>query len=274
MVRNNNGMITLQMLKDVLHTNSKVNELLLVYHGIKPSMRIIVDKEQPIQDICASLHIPCVTAPFKIQPTDSHQPYSHKAVLALEGLSLVYIGTTAQLACEAEQRMDHKALGDALGYPSCCSDFFVAHATQQQQHDNDFFEPLLKEHDNTKQTVYDWKINPFIRLADYTLISHIPCCLHCEASQKIAQSYLYTLQQLRPEWCVALEQISRWSVLFIPQQATYFLKHVQQAKAQHVMSTKQDADAEWLQHNALHIIDKHTIKTQDVKRGYLLHYDG
>jgi hypothetical protein len=133
---------------------------------------------------------------------DACNPYSTKAIgkivlsetdasqtekLKAEERHLCYISKDAGLARRAmlaEKSQDHLLLGELLGYPSCCSRFFVSNLGPELASRMDFVMPAIQ---NTRHIASAAKpdasvMNIFVRYFDMHLLSHAPCSFCCVKS--------------------------------------------------------------------------------------------
>ncbi|MDP6599994.1 MAG: DUF483 domain-containing protein, partial [Candidatus Woesearchaeota archaeon] len=98
------------------------------------------------------------------------------------GLYHIYISKDADKAKFLkllENRNDDKAIGELLGYPKCCVDFFMENREKQQKIQNDYILPAL---DNSQGFKFPFYTNYAIRYFDITLLSHFPHSFYCEES--------------------------------------------------------------------------------------------
>jgi len=123
----------------------------------------------------------------------------------------------AQLAKHYHAISDHANLGQLLGYPKCCLDFFCKHVEEASQKNMDFILYALAD---TKQ--YDFYTNKALRYFDIAIISHFPCSLNCPASISIAQKNLYFLQEEHPQIATFFEKHLKSMVIYTEDQGIFF----------------------------------------------------
>jgi hypothetical protein len=116
-------------------------------------------------------------------------------------------------------------MGQLLGYPTCCCEYFVAHTPKQQKTNNDYVAPLLKHH--THDQCYQWQTNVFMRYGDFVLLSHFPCSLQCEQSKVLAQSYHECLVDIRATYIKTLTAMLKLPVVYTEDQGVFFLQQSQ-----------------------------------------------
>jgi predicted transcriptional regulator len=100
---------------------------------------------------------------------------------------------------EAEQEMQgpdgHEVIGELLGFPKCCRDYFNEYFIEKQ-----FKDPMYESACNTAgvekvegnphhlkvPNPHD-KINPMWRYFGWSFITHLPCSLDCDRSKEVAE---------------------------------------------------------------------------------------
>ena len=123
----------------------------------------------------------------------------------------------AQLAKYYYAGSDHTKLGPLLGYPKCCSEFFLEHFKQASEKNMDF---ILYALFDIRQ--YDFYNNRAMRYFDISLISHFPCSLDCQASQAIAKERLLFVRKEHPEIAAFFEKYLRSMVIYTESQGVFF----------------------------------------------------
>jgi hypothetical protein len=109
----------------------------------------------------------------------------------------------------AWQQMNNDTIGELLGYPKCCRDWFK-HYWQE----NNYIDDILAMYENSNfSTDGPWQLNFFYRYMGVRLVSHMPCSFNCEDSLKIATSNLNLFKELGYEEEVKwIEEILNWPV--------------------------------------------------------------
>ncbi len=133
-----------------------------------------------------------VVSPFKVIPFQQNG-YSEGGLRVnlddlRSGMRFVYVSAdekSAHLACLFDVRLDDERLGQILGYPSCCIDYFKQR-----------FSP-----ENVDLSIIDYEplIDISHRKEGYCLLSHFPCSSHCLRSVEIAQGGLKILEKFWPQ---------------------------------------------------------------------------
>jgi hypothetical protein len=105
--------------------------------------------------------------------------------------------------------MNNDTIGELLGYPKCCRDWFK-HYWQE----NNYIDDILAMYENSNfSTDGPWQLNFFYRYMGVRLVSHMPCSFNCEDSLKIATSNLNLFKELGYEEEVKwIEEILNWPV--------------------------------------------------------------
>lgn len=165
-----------------------------------------------------------------IQRTRNYNGFSHRhyPVEELDQNSSVY-GVLARTKEDAEAfraasidgRVNHKIIGELLGFPECCAEFFVEIWPT-------FYDPVYQAAERSPHRVWQGEnysalyVTPHIathqmlRYVGFRLTSHLPCCLHCEKSVKVARDWLDVCRKYDPQGTECLLEIlslpGEWSV--------------------------------------------------------------
>lgn len=106
-----------------------------------------------------------------------------------------------------------RLLGRLLGYPECCSDFFVRRWPEAwARHQGDLGSLLLAEH-ATPARALPWRANVFARYKAPCLVSHFPCSFDCAATLLLARRAEACLDTFRPDLAEAARGAMRGLVL-------------------------------------------------------------
>jgi len=95
-----------------------------------------------------------------------------------------------------EYKNDDRAIGELLGYPQCCVDFFMDNKDKQQKIQNDYILPALN---NSEGFEFPFYVNYAIRYFDITLLSHFPHSFNCKESIEIAKKNLQCIKKYSEE---------------------------------------------------------------------------
>jgi hypothetical protein len=120
-----------------------------------------------------------------------------------------------------DKNTDHKVIGELLGFPECCSQFFIDAWTEG------YFDPLYQAAVYNKENYEQIderriKIKPhiatnqFLRYYGFRLTSHFPCSPSCEESIKVGKDWYNLAKKHRPTKLKYLEEIlcmpAKWSI--------------------------------------------------------------
>lgn len=163
-----------------------------------------------------------------IQRSKSYSGFSHRhfPVNELDSGSTVY-GVLARNKDDAEafraasacKPVDHRKIGELLGFPECCTEYF--NNTFGQIYDPVFQTAENSPHETINDTtlVVDMHIatQQMLRYVGFRLTSHFPCSLDCKASIEVGKVWYNLAKEVDPKGLDALEKIlllpGRWSVL-------------------------------------------------------------
>lgn len=100
-------------------------------------------------------------------------------------------------------RVDHEIIGELLGFPPCCSRFFV------EEWGNGYFDPVWHSAIKTQMgnVVADRIIevegnihtHQMLRYYGFRITSHFPCSLDCEKSIEVGDIWLDVMRQIDPD---------------------------------------------------------------------------
>jgi hypothetical protein len=192
----------------------KALEVLFVLEDIKPVCRIelgqqkITELKKFFEDTSLSHLESNVRYAINTDTGDAQILPAHSTV---PGTLFVYISKNKSLAQEAriaESRFDHQRFGTLLGYPQCCTQFFVDNLSAAEQLHYDH--TLLSAKNSTK---FYHLLNISLQYFDCRLIGHYPCSFNCKASNEQASKMLKTVMLYDEE--LAEEIMNRLSTLVI-----------------------------------------------------------
>ncbi|MFH0701273.1 MAG: DUF483 domain-containing protein [Candidatus Woesearchaeota archaeon] len=182
-------------LTGIFGSKTKAQEMVLLLQDAKEVVRQgFYDQELPaVEEFCKKNNLFLIKSKFKILLEDKENNYSNRGLRLAEndprpGMYFVYISkdeSRALLAGYAEMMNRHKELGEILGYPECCINFFIHHFRQ----DNTNLELLPTN---------EWT-NLSKRGEDCVLLSHFPCRSDCQESIELAQNYFETIKKVDAE---------------------------------------------------------------------------
>jgi len=106
-------------------------------------------------------------------------------------------------------------IGDMLGYPTCCREFFDRYWVKEKWFDTTL--PMVTHHGLNKETEKFYQLDPrnniLLRWLGLRPVSHLPCSFSCGPTQLVADIYGRAAQAIgmRKEWEQLLEILS-WPV--------------------------------------------------------------
>ena len=115
------------------------------------------------------------------------------------GMVFTYISKDmelAELAKYLENSNNTKRLGQLLGYPDCCIDFFIQNMEEQSLGNNDFVLPALK---NSSGFVFKKELNIAARYFDSNILPFFPHSFSCNKALKMSRSFLKTIEKHDPK---------------------------------------------------------------------------
>jgi len=211
-------------LQEVFTYLTKSIEVLLVLDNKKPVSRIVLNDSEleNAKLFCQNNRLFFITSPTKISLDVNDKGFANKAIRNNKGkYNICYISKHESLvkrAKYADFMDDHEALGSLLGYPKCCTDFFANNFEEEIKKDNEYVFDTLK---NSKQLNAMLNIVP--RYFDSSFLSHFPCSFHCEASIRLANNYLETLQKHSPETAEKILMMQYYPVVLTKHEGTHML---------------------------------------------------
>ncbi|MBI2146193.1 DUF483 domain-containing protein [Candidatus Woesearchaeota archaeon] len=172
----------------IFGSKTKAQEIVLLLHDAKKVVRQgFYDEELPtVEKFCTENKICLVKSKFKVLLADEYA-YSNKGFRVPEtdtrrGMYFVYFSKEEQnawLASYYELMNNDANLGQLLGYPRCCVEFFGKRFTEDttnlQRPPTNVFTNITQRH------------------RDAVILSHFPCKSDCQESITLARKYLDVL---------------------------------------------------------------------------------
>ena len=186
-------------------------ELVAVLGGAKPAMRGTCSGEQveTIRDLARGLGLAAEVSSYALRVEEACGGVVHSWRPVPEGEALAsdprhfYIGAdalAAQLAAIFGDS-DPARFGATLGYPPCCTQFFLAQEPRQRPGRPFDLVPDVALPTGGRYTPL---LNIACRHFGYALISHFPCHWDCEASQAVAEGVRGAVHSYDPELCAEI----------------------------------------------------------------------
>lgn len=197
-------------------------EYLTVKEGIRPCATLHIDNksEELIEQITRDglYWIP-------IQRVGKYQGFAHYHPPVKDINNSTVYGVLASKLSDAElfknaSRMgNHNIIGQLLGYPECCIEFF--NKVWKQGYYDPLFNIALntnqrKEKDNIIEVNPQLATNQFLRYWGVRLTTHFPCSYHCEETVKVGKMWFNLINKIDKEvseWMIELLTTPfEWSV--------------------------------------------------------------
>ena len=121
-----------------------------------------------------------------------------------------------------ESRNDDKAIGQILGYPKCCIDFFIKNKEKQEKMQNDYILPALNNSEGFKFPFYN---NYAARYFDITLLSHFPHSFNCMESMQTAKNNFECIKKHSIELANKFEEMLKSPVLYTENDGIFVFKN-------------------------------------------------
>lgn len=195
------------------------------WEGIKPATRLSLnmDKIEQFADICHKFNLNYEESDFNVIPSNDKNIFSNiaervnddpKNKLSNKLQKYIYVSKIKKLCQEAKEYdkvNDNLKLGEVLGYPKCCIDFFKKNYTSNNP---DLIRAITENSNNRKKANFSFYINYAARYFGNSIISHFPCSWNCEASTNLAKQYLDCFKQYFPKDAEELVRILKMPVLY------------------------------------------------------------
>ena len=105
-----------------------------------------------------------------------------------------------------DEAVDHRAVGELLGYPDCCARSFSERSGGAKAHD-----PVLLTY--TDAQPIPWLMNVSLLCFGHTVLSHVPCSPSCRKSEELAAKYFRLIAELSPDFADELKRVLSSRVL-------------------------------------------------------------
>jgi len=222
----------IQGLKESLGSLNKALELFYLINDLKPVCRFgfyqaEIDK---IKKLCSENRLHLVTSNFKVllDSRENINDFNNKGnktslLNPFPGMIFTYISKnadSAELAKYLENSNDNRRLGELLGYPDCCIDFFIRNIEEQSKKNNDYVLPVLN---NTDGFIFPKELNIAGRYFDFNLLPFFPHSFRCPEALKLARSYLALITDHDPALAVELAKKLARGVIYTEKMGVYLL---------------------------------------------------
>jgi len=197
----------IENLKDNLGSLNKALEMFYLIKDLKPVCRFgfyesDIDR---IKELCSANDLNIATSNFKVLLDSrenindfNNKGYKTSLLNPFPGMIFTYISKDlelAELAKYLENANRIEKLGELLGYPACCVDFFINNVEEQSRKNNDFVLPVLK---NSEGFVFPKEMNIAARYFDFCLLPFFPHSFNCGESLKLARAFSSVIADHNP----------------------------------------------------------------------------
>lgn len=228
------GRNMINALLETFGNKTRALEILYLIEGIKDAARLDANENElaKIRDFCSKNRIFLEMSGFKvIKAADEGKGGYANTVKKVpssypeRGLYHIYLskdGNKSKFLKIMENKNDDRAVGEMLGYPKCCVDFFIANREKQQKIQNDFILPALE---NSEGFEFPFYANHAMRYFDCTLLSHFPHSFSCKETIEIAKKNLETLKQYDAIMAENYENTLKCAVLYTENDGIFSLRN-------------------------------------------------
>ena len=222
----------IEELKGRLGSLNKALEFFYLINDLKPICRFgfYQGDIENIKKLCSENKLHIVTSNFKVlldsreNINDFNNKGSKTSLLnPFPGMIFTYISKDpeqAELAKYLENGNDSRRLGELLGYPDCCIDFFVQNMEARAKKNNDFVLPILN---NSEGFIFPKELNIAGRYFDFNILPFFPHSFKCPEALKLAKSFLSAITEHNPVLAVELAKKLRRGVIYTEKAGVYLL---------------------------------------------------
>lgn len=220
-------------LKRSLGSLGKALEVFYLMSDLKPLCRFgfYESDVNSIKKFCFENKLHITTSNFKVLLDSrenigdfNNKGYKTSLLNPFPGMVFAYISKDlelAELAKYLENNDDHTKLGELLGYPECCIDFFINNMEKQSKTNNDFVLPILE---NSEGFRFPKELNIAARYFDFNILPFFPHSFNCKKSLKIGRAYLAALTKQDPLLASEISEKLNCAVLYTELAGVYLLQ--------------------------------------------------
>lgn len=267
-------MFMIQQLQQIFHSIIKSLEVLYIIEDVKPCARILVfeDEIQNVQNFLNKNKINTTISDFKVvKQTTQSEFYSDTSTKipknsSQKGHFFVYLSKNEETTKKAklmEEKDNNKELGELLGYPECCCDFFINNFNEKN---TDLTRKILA---NSNGYEFSFYTNIAGRHFDVALLSHFPHSFECNPSIKIAKDHLRIIQKYSKQLAVMFSGILQSVVVYTNNEGIFLLRKYEKIDNEIIYSdvlttTKSKLYFLLSSIRKLRIIDKNSFVVEDM----------
>jgi hypothetical protein len=213
---------------------NKALEFFYLFNDLKPVCRFgFYEKDiDKIKRFCSDSNLSMTTSNFKVLLDSGANigDFNNKGsktslVNPFPGMIFTYISKDmelAELAKYLENANNTKRLGQLLGYPDCCIDFFIQNMEDQSAKNNDFVLPALK---NSSGFVFKKELNIAARYFDFNILPFFPHSFSCSKALKISKSFFRTIEKHDPAVGEELKQKLKCGIIYTENAGVFRLEN-------------------------------------------------
>lgn len=207
----------------IFSNNTRSLEILYLLNGIKKAVRLDANEDEliKIKDFCSKTSLFLEISDFKVIKIADYGKGNYANIVKRvpinntnPGLYHLYISkdkNKSKFLKLMESKNDDKAVGELLGYPKCCIEFFEKNKEKQEKIQNDYILPALN---NSEGFEFPFYTNHAMRYFDATLLSHFPHDFNCRESISMAKKNLETIKKYSLELAKKFENELKSAVLY------------------------------------------------------------
>ena len=213
---------------------NKALEFFYLFNDLKPVCRFgFYEKDiDKIKGFCSENKLGIATSNFKVlldsraNIGDFNNKGSKTSLMnPFPGMVFTYISKDmelAELAKYLENSNNTKRLGQLLGYPDCCIDFFIQNMEEQSLGNNDFVLPALK---NSSGFVFKKELNIAARYFDSNILPFFPHSFSCNKALKMSRSFLKTIEKHDPKIGEDLKKSLKCGIIYAGEAGVFRLEN-------------------------------------------------
>ncbi len=121
-----------------------------------------------------------------------HVVVSSRSEWAADALAAAWYPVAVESRVLRKPLIDHARMGRALGYPSCCVEFFVSH--------NDWSRQNTLAEAARRSGSFHWEANCLTKFTPWMLSFHMPCAFDCKETIRYAHEVLELVRTWDPKF--------------------------------------------------------------------------
>lgn len=200
-------------------------ELFCVLKNIKSASRFNIKiKDFPkFKKICEQIGLRCEKNNFNIEISNSNdkkQIDSGVTKISSKGdACFVFVSKNQKKVAEIteaenllEKKVNHKKIGELLGYPNCCTDFYIKNRTEAEEKRNDDYTLISLR--KSKGFIFPFYLNNTLRYFNSAIITFFPCSYNCPKALAMSKKIFQEIKTASPEFANFLEDKLKCGVIY------------------------------------------------------------